>query len=245
MKTEEGWETLGSFWWRGDHEGVQLGFTSAEAGNLGTHVGDAAAALRNRQRLETQLGLETGLLRLLNQVHSADVVNADAADACSGTLTADAWVSVEGAPIAVLVADCLPVLFVGEAQEGRRVTAAAHAGRHGLIAGILENTVTALRSRGAESITAWIGPGACGGCYEVPQQMFDQLTADRPALASTTRWGTPALDLRAEATAVLERSDAVVIDVPGCTIEHPALFSHRRSQKTGEAQGRIAGLVWT
>ncbi len=237
---------MGTFWWRGEHEGVQLGFTSVEAGNLGTHVGDPDHAAANRGRLEAHLGLESGALHFLNQVHSADLADADAQRADSEAPTADAWVSVEGAPIALLVADCLPVLLVGSGPQGLMVTAAAHAGRSGLIAGVLENTVTVLRSRGAESISAWIGPGACGDCYEVPQQMFDELTATRPALASATSWGTPALDLRAEAATVLTSAGVVVMnEAAGCTIEDPALFSHRRSHQTGQAQGRIAGLVWT
>lgn len=234
---------LGNFWWRGQHDGVQLAFTASAAGNLSQSVGPTGQGLKSRRQLETELGLGPGQLRFLNQVHSADALDADSAG--SAVPTGDAWVTAEGTPIAVLVADCLPVLFVGSTPQGRLVTAAAHAGRPGLIAGILEGTVHALRSRGAESITAWVGPGACGDCYEVPQQMFDELTAARPALASTTSWGTPALDLRAEANAVLSAAGAMVINAAaGCTIEDPALFSHRRSQKTGEPEGRLAGLIW-
>lgn len=234
------------FWWRGEHAGVQLAFTSANAGNLSQSVGPDGQGLANRRKLEAELVLKAGQLRFLHQVHSADVRYADHADDDCGYLTGDAWISAGSTPIAIMVADCLPVLFTASAVDGSIVTAAAHAGRPGLLAGVLENTVTALGHNGAESITAWIGPGACGNCYEVPQQMFDELTSERPALASTTSWGTPALNLRAEATAVLESAGVVVHNEPaGCTIEEPGLFSHRRSQKRGEPQGRIAALVWT
>src|SRR5699024_6738266 len=105
-------------------------------------------------------------------------------------------------------------------------------------------TAAAMSARGAESITAWIGPGACGSCYEVSAQMAHAAAADRPAIASRTSWGTPALNLRAEARAVLEAAGVDVVDVAGCTIEDPQLFSHRRSQRTGDPQGRFAGVVW-
>lgn len=239
--------TQNLFWWRGEHAGVQLAFTSAAAGNLSQSVGPDGQGLANRRKLETELGLAAGRLRFLHQVHSADVLDADHPDDACGYLTGDAWISGDGSiPIAIMVADCLPVLFTASTAAGSTVTAAAHAGRPGLLAGVMENTVAALRRADAESIAAWIGPGACGECYEVPQQMFEELTPDRPALASTTSWGTPALNLRAEATAVLESAGVVVHNAPGgCTIEETGLFSHRRSQKTGEPQGRLAGLVWT
>ncbi|WP_146339184.1 polyphenol oxidase family protein [Nesterenkonia sp. NBAIMH1] len=226
------------FYWRGEHEGVQLGFTSAEAGNLAAHVGSADAARRNRVALERV----TGSLRFLNQTHSADVH--DALEPTDSPPSGDAWVCEDGSvSLAVAVADCLPVLLVGGGPRGP-VTAAAHAGRSGLMAGVLENTVRAMRQRRAQSIRAWIGPGACGSCYEVPQEMVNDLASHRPGLASLTRWGTPALDLRAHAAALLEEQSVDVHDVGGCTIEEARLFSHRAAQSRGAPEGRLAGVVW-
>ncbi len=191
------------FYWRGEHEGVQLGFTSAEVSNLAAHVGSADAARRNRVALERV----TGSLRFLNQTHSADVH--DALEPTDSPPSGDAWVCEDGSvSLAVAVADCLPVLLVGGGPRGP-VTAAAHAGRSGLMAGVLENTVRAMRQRRAQSIRAWIGPGACGSCYEVPQEMVNDLASHRPGLASLTRWGTPALDLRAHAPHSLRSSQSM------------------------------------
>ncbi|NDK32282.1 polyphenol oxidase family protein [Nesterenkonia haasae] len=229
-------------WWQEQVGRVRLGFTSVTAGNLAHHVGDGGEAEGNRRRLEDQLGLAHRPLRYLNQVHSADVVDADSGDV---TPTGDAWISTDGSrSLAIMVADCLPVLFTASSRGGGVLTAAAHAGRPGLISGVLHNTVSALQHHGGRNITAWIGPGACGECYEVPQAMFDELTVDRPALAATTSWGTPALDLRSEARAILESHHVAVVDVAGCTIENPTLFSHRVSQKNGTPEGRIAALIW-
>lgn len=231
------------FWWSGESAGFRLGFTAKQQGNLAFHVGDNNDAAANRERLAAHLELEAGQLRFLSQVHSADVRDASDADPGSPP-TGDAWISPDGShPLAIMVADCLPVLFCAQRADGSPLTAAAHAGRPGLLAGILQNTVAQLRKHGAEQVSAWIGPGACGDCYEVPQDMHDELTAHRPALSSTTNWGTPALNLRAEAAVLLEAAGVEVVDVPGCTIEQLELFSHRRSQQTGEAKGRLAGII--
>lgn len=234
---------------------------------------------KNRSRVEQHMGVTPGSLKFLNQVHSATVHNAaetpsteslSAKTPIAGSptvatrtaearidrteartvLTGDAWISPEaGQPLAIMTADCLPVLFAATREpsaqgQSEYLSAAAHAGRIGLLDGVLENTVAALREHGAQQISAWIGPAACGDCYEVPQQMVDELAADRPALASTTSWGTPALNLRAEAVRVLEAEGVLVSDIFGCTIEDPALYSHRGSQQRSASEGRIAGLIW-
>lgn len=246
------------FWWRGQAgDTVQLGFTSVAAGNLARHVGSQPEVSQNRRRLETHMGVPEGSLRFLHQVHSADVLDAEAAAPAETTHpaepdsaeppTADAWVCADGSvPLAIMVADCLPVLLHGRRADddpaGRvPVTAAAHAGRPGLLAGILENTVSAMQAHGATSITAWIGPGACGDCYEIPAEMVAEIASGRPAIASTTSWGTTALNLRAEAHSILARQGVTVAELSGCTIEDDSLFSHRRAP----GDGRFAGVIWT
>lgn len=241
-------------WWQdAAGAGVRVAFSSSAAGNLALHVGAAAPAdggegsarrqvLAARRALEARLDVGPGRLHFLDQVHSAVVhemvePSAEAPTAPVG----DAWVSSDGShPLAIMVADCLPVLLVGSRADGGVVTGAAHAGRPGLLAGVLERTVEAMRGHGAADLRAWIGPGACGGCYEVPEAMHAELTAERPALASRTRWGTPALDLRAEAARILIEHGAAVADLAGCTIEDEALFSHRRDP----GRGRFVGVVW-
>ncbi|WP_218220177.1 polyphenol oxidase family protein [Nesterenkonia sp. Act20] len=256
--------TPSPFWWRQSiGGGVHLAFTSVEAGNLARHVGPQQDVETHRLRLQEAMGVPAGSLRFLDQVHSAQVLDAgDLAAAVppppndgpsvtpltedpATAPTGDAWVCSDGSvPLAIMVADCLPVLLVGHLDrhdpQTAPVTAAAHAGRPGLLAGVLENTVAAMRDRGAVAITAWIGPGACGSCYEIPDEMVAELAADRPALAATTSWGTSALDLRAEAEQVLAQAGVTVAPLVGCTLEDPSLFSHRRDP----GQGRFAGLIW-
>lgn len=242
------------FWWHQElTDGVHGAFTSAEFGNLALHAGvegqeQRQEVVERRRELERHMGVPEGSLRFLNQVHSADVQDASK-KLREEPATGDAWVSSDGAqPLAVMVADCLPVLLVGSMQgpEGAAlpVTAAAHAGRPGLLAGILENTVHAMRERGAQGISAWIGPGACRWCYEIPAEMVDQIAADRPLIRSRTHWGTAALDLRTEAERILKEADVGVAPLSGCTIEDSTLYSHRRNTKEGTPQGRFAGIVW-
>ncbi|GAA1915965.1 peptidoglycan editing factor PgeF [Arthrobacter gandavensis] len=185
------------------------------------------------------MGVQAGSLRFMEQVHSADVALVHGLPEAGEVPVADALVSADGsAPLAVMVADCLPVILAGTSADGA-VTAAAHAGRRGLLDGILANTAAALRDAGAAEIHAWIGPAVCGKCYEVPEEMLAQ--ADHlPGATSKTSWGTPALDLPGAARRQLLSLGVSVEMVPGCTMEEPQLFSHRRDAPTG----RFAGLIW-
>ncbi|WP_312178667.1 polyphenol oxidase family protein [Arthrobacter sp.] len=234
------------FWWEGHGPGdLRVAFTDTSAGNLALHVGDDAGAVQRRRRaLEEHMGVQPGALQFMEQVHSPTVAQVPAAardrDAEAAPPVADALVSSDGSvPLAVMVADCLPVLLAGTSTGGTPVTAAAHAGRRGLLDGILPNTVQAMRDAGARSLAAWIGPSVCGRCYEVPEAMLAD-AAHLPGAASQTSWGTPALDLPGAAALQLSALGVSVIRLPGCTMEEPALFSHRRDAPTG----RFAGLIW-
>lgn len=146
--------------------------------------------------------------------------------------------TARGLGLVVMAADCLPVLL---ADPAAGVVAAAHAGRAGLAAGVLQATLGAMRSLGARDVTAVVGPAACGRCYELPEELADEVGRAVPGSRSTTRAGTPAVDLTAGAVGLLRAAGASVTAVGGCTIEQPErLFSYRRDGRTG----RHAGVVW-
>jgi YfiH family protein len=173
----------------------------------------------------------------LHQVHGAVV---DVVDSPDGRRRPDADGVVTSRPDVVLMvraADCVPVLL---ADPVAGVIGAAHSGRPGLAAGVVPATVAAMRGLGATHITAWIGPHVCGGCYEVPAEMRDEVGALAPAAVATTTWGTPALDLGAGVRAQLDELGATVVDVSRCTRESADLFSYRRD---GARAGRLAGLI--
>jgi YfiH family protein len=179
------------------------------------------------------------------QIHGAGVAVVTASNAVPpltdrGVSGVDAIVTtLTRRPIGVLVADCMPVLL---ADPYARVVGAAHAGRHGLVAGVLQQTVAAMAALGAlpARIAAVIGPSVCGRCYEVPAQLQGEVAAAVPGTAATTYHGTPSLDLSAGAVSVLRSAGLTTIEVLAvCTREDERFYSFRRSQDTG----RFAGVV--
>jgi copper oxidase (laccase) domain-containing protein len=121
------------------------------------------------------------------------------------------------------------------------VVAAVHAGRSGMVAGVVPAAVDAMRSAGAGDLHAWVGPYVCGACYEVPEQMRAEASAVVPEAYAETSWGTPALDIGAGVRAQLAAVGVATVDASRCTIEDEDLYSYRRQ---GQASGRLAGLVW-
>jgi YfiH family protein len=226
------------FLWRTEvRPGVWVAFTDAGAGNLALHVGDDAAEVRRRRELlELEAGVGTAHFQYMNQVHGNAVA---VIGASTEAPTADAMVSV-GRPLAVMVADCVPVVLVGEAAGRDPVLGVAHAGRPGVASGVIPNTVAQMRAAGAADIRAWIGPSICGACYEVPEDMRADVAALVPATWSTTSRGTPGLDLPAGVRSQLAAGGVTVEYSGPCTLETESLFSYRRDRHTG----RFAGLVW-
>ena len=182
----------------------------------------------------------------MSQVHGADVHVVDTAPPTTQvkqptqpTIVADGLVTaLPGVVLMVRAADCVPVLLA-DAVHG--VVGAAHAGRPGMVAGIVASTVAAMRALGAEQIAAWVGPHVCGRCYEVPAEMRDEVARAVPESYAETSWGTPAVDIGAGVRAQLNAAGADVVDVSRCTLEDEDLFSYRRQ---GIESGRLAGLVW-
>lgn len=231
------------FWWqRQVRPGVSVAFTDTEAGNLALHVGDdPRAVLDRRARLEHELGLAAGSLHFMNQVHGSQVeVVPPGGRPGSAAPTADAMVSA-GAALAVMVADCVPVVLAGADSDGRPLLGVVHAGRPGVANRVVVRAVEALRKAGATDLAAWVGPSVCGACYEVPASMREEVSAVEPAAWTVTRQGTPGLDLPAAVASQLEASGVGYEFAGGCTLEQERLFSHRRAAPTG----RFAGVVWT
>ena len=224
-----------------------MAFTDAGAGNLALHVGDDPVAVRRRRaELEAAAGLGGRSFRYMNQVHGSDVATivgspaADSAGEGPAAPTADAMVSLTE-PLAVLVADCVPVVLVGEDPAGAPVLGVVHAGRPGVAAGVVPAAVARLRELGADRISAWVGPSVCGRCYEVPGSLRADVSAAVPATWCTTSTGTPGLDLPAGVRSQLEAAGVAIEYSGGCTLEDDTLFSYRRNSHTG----RFAGLAWT
>ena len=202
--------------------------------NLGDHVGDDADAVAaNRRALAADLRVDRVVF--MRQVHGSDVAVADH-NTPSDVPDVDALVSdVPGIAMAVLVADCVPVVVAGS-----RAAAVVHAGRRGVHEDVVTRAVAALRDLDAGPLRAWLGPAICGACYEVPAEMQAEVAAVVPATRSTTRRGTAGLDLRRGVAAQLQATGVMAVQVSDvCTAENPAYFSYRRDGVTG----RFAGVV--
>ncbi|GGS86421.1 laccase domain protein [Streptomyces cinerochromogenes] len=210
--------------------------------NLGGAVGDAPEAVRgNRELAAESLGLDPARVVWMNQVHGADVAVVDEPWGDRPVPEVDAIVTARrGLALAVLTADCVPVLL---ADPVAGVAAAVHAGRPGLVQGVVPAAVRAMTELGAEParIVARTGPAVCGRCYEVPEAMRAEVAAVEPAAHAETSWGTPAVDVSAGVHAQLDRLGVCDrAQAPVCTLESDDHFSYRRDRTTG----RLAGYVW-
>jgi polyphenol oxidase len=208
--------------------------------NLGDHVGDDPAAVAvNRARLAAAIGLADRVV-WMNQVHGdrVEVVDGPRDSAVENT---DALVtSTPRLALAVVTADCVPVLLA-DARAG--VIAAVHAGRVGAQRGVVTRAVEAVLGLGAQvgDISVLLGPAVSGRNYEVPAAMADEVEAALPGSRTTTAAGTPGLDLRSGIACQLRDLGVTSIDIdPRCTVADASLFSHRRGAPTG----RLAALVW-
>jgi YfiH family protein len=214
------------------HGGVSQGpYASLNLGLLTQD--DPANVSENRRRLAEAVGHARERFLYGRQVHGATVRRATEPPG-PGRPRADEdgqATALEDAPALVFTADCLPVMLVADGA-----VAALHGGWRGLADGILAEGLAALREVGGRGpVTALLGPGARGCCYEVGEEVHARF------VAYDARDGDN-LDLPAVARAQLEAKGVEVHDVGLCTMCDPErFFSHRRS---GGATGRQAGVVW-
>lgn len=210
--------------------------------NLGLRCGDDPANARQNRALLSQWLALPSPPHWLQQVHGTGVVRLEAAPVAGDEPVADAAVTATpGVVLAILTADCLPVLFA--ARDGGEI-AAAHAGWRGLAAGMLEATVAAMHTPAAD-LVAWLGPAAGPAAYEIGEEVRDAFVQSDAAAAGAfeaTRPGHWRVDLYALARRRLAACG--VADVHGgnrCTLSEPAsFFSHRRDGRSG----RMATLAW-
>ena len=199
--------------------------------NLGLHVSDdPAIVLANRAVLVR----EVGPIQYMKQVHGNRVAIIESVT--DEDPTADALVTgIPGISLAVQVADCIPLLL-----HSAESVAAVHVGRKGLLNGVTIKTLEVMRDMGSTDIQAIIGPSICGPCYEVSQEIYDEVIELHPEAASKTSRGTVSLDLVAALRAVLTGLGVEILDEFACTVENPELFSYRRDGVTGRQAGIIS-----
>lgn len=242
------------FFSRGSLGTVEFAFTNRHGGhssggysslNLGTSSLGAMAdsddrriVQRNRETLAVAFGAPHVLT--MTQVHGDGVEYVDA-DTDQAPVADAMFTDQPGLGLIVRTADCTPIVL---ADPGARLIGVVHAGREGLVKGVAPATVRAMRAHGATRIQAWLGPRACGSCYEVPEEMADAVAAISPEARTTTSSGTPGLDVGRGVVAQLAAENVQVIDLGegACTITDEQFFSYRRQGKISGRQGAIAML---
>lgn len=215
---------------------IEVAFT-----DVSLDLGDAAPD-EERERALVRFHRESDAWPvLMHQVHGAEVARVERPIAWDASPTVDALVtSRRGLALLARAADCVPVLVADPATGW---VGAAHAGRAGLVGGVVPAMLAALRDEGADPGVAWVGPHVCGACYEVPVDLQDDVAALVPEARSTTSWGMPALDLGAGVRAQLDAAGVTdVRQVDACTREDPTWPSYRRD---GSAATRFAGVIWS
>ena len=226
----------------GASSGVFLGL------NCGAGSSDQADMVAiNRTRVAAAMGVSVADLMSVHQVHSADVLVVTAAPA--KPVRADAMVThTPGLALAILTADCQPVLFA-DRQAG--VIGAAHAGWRGALDGVLEATVEAMERLGAQRarVSAVIGPCISQRAYQVGPEFIDRFLADDPANSRFFVNGSAdrlQFDLAGFGLHRLRRAGVGAAEWTGdCTYADPQRFySYRRSVHAGEADyGRLISVI--
>lgn len=204
--------------------------------NLGLNTNDELThVMQNRQCLVESLSLKMQP-QWLQQIHSNQTVIVEN----DKNRTADASISrTANIPLAILTADCLPIVLCNKA--GNEV-AAIHAGWKGLAQGVIENTLQKIHSK-PEHLFAWIGPSICVNCYETGDEVFDTFDKlypnSRSAFIHKKKWHT---NLSLIAENILKEAGVTSISQSRlCTFEQEKdFFSYRRQAQTG----RIATLIW-
>jgi len=212
------------------HGGVSSG--AYESLNLGLLTDDAPENVaENRRRLGDAVGHPWPRFCYGRQVHGATVRRATEPPSAVRPYTHEdgqATALTDAAAI-VFVADCLPVLLAAEGA-----VAALHCGWRPLAGGIVEEGIAALREVGGTGpVTAALGPGARGCCYEVGEEVHEHFTAYEARRGDN-------LDIAAVARQQLEAHGIEVRDAGLCTICDERFFSHRRDQGV---TGRQAGVI--
>jgi len=218
--------------------GLVHGFSTLELGSVGLKQSPDPDAVHDaRQRFATELGLDRANLTTIGAVHGNRVarVNApqDVVDDVDGLITNKA-----GIALFATYADCYPIVL-WDAEH--RAAGLVHAGWRGTEADVAGEAVRAM-AREFDSnparMKAAIGPGICGRCYEVGEDVASRF--DQRFVRDTTP-GKFLLDLAAANRAQLEAEGVTQVDIIGlCTKETDYLPSHRRSPDGTRFGGIVA-----
>ncbi len=218
--------------------------------NLAYRVGDSAEKVSaNRELLCGALDLALDRLTCAEQVHGNVVVRVDGNLAGRGAgptgaiPAADGMITdLEGVPLAILTADCAPIILVDPAKGA---VGAVHAGWRGTIAGIAFVAASRMARAGAdpEEMLAFIGPSIGPCCYEVSEELASNFERE---FGEAARPAERRVDLAAANRIALERAGlrtGAIVDAGICTCCRSDLFfSYRAHRRVTGRQAAIAAV---
>ncbi len=216
--------------------------------NLAEHVGDLATAVHaNRMSLRKDTGCQR--IQWLEQVHGNRIIQATDSSAQTVPEADGAWTESSGIGLAVLTADCLPVVVCDTSGS---FVGIAHAGWRGLLNGVIQNLVQHMPVEGKD-LSAWIGPGIGGSVYEVGEDVAELVAEAVHALDVATDLQTAVMrpgtttgkflfDMMPLAVWMLRGCGVRQVAYASgcCTYRDERFYSYRRDGITG----RMATLVW-
>jgi len=212
--------------------------------NLALHVGDDPVTVAaNRAELDCVLPSQP---IWLNQVHGIDVVDVDQLDICQTPVADAAVTTTPGRVLAIMTADCLPILMC---DEDAKIIGIAHAGWRGLCAGVVENTIHSMLKKmnkpDSSLISAYLGPAIGPQSFEVGPEVraafIEQYPEDVEAFVDSHHAGKYLANLYNLATRRLRRLGVQSITGgDACTFLDEKFYSYRRNQRTG----RMASFIW-
>jgi polyphenol oxidase len=223
------------------------GFSTVALGSMGlTGAADPEAVIQRRRQLAAQVGFDLDHALMTVQEHGANVAafHRERPEGGQCVFSTDALATdIPGQAIVTYHADCFPLLFV---DTSRGVVAGAHAGWRGTLAGVATKTAQTLQTAYGSwpgQLDVLIGPGICGRCYQVGEEVGQQFAArygrkDRYLAADH---GDVRLDLEAVLRLQLEDAGLAPDRIRGvgwCTREEDRWFSHR-----GGRAGRFLSVV--
>ena len=204
-----------------------------ESLNLAFHVSDEIDSVKENRELIAKRSAPTVYM---NQSHGNQVAIVDGIPLLEPNV--DGLITTQkGIALAVLVADCIPLLMWDEQEP---CVAAVHVGRKGLMSNIASKVVNLMWQMGARDIHAQMGPSICGKCYEVGEDVYREVTALYPSSASQSDKFAFALDLPQALHMHLTSLGVKVTRSEICSYESSEHFSYRRAGTTG----RNAGMIW-
>jgi purine-nucleoside/S-methyl-5'-thioadenosine phosphorylase / adenosine deaminase len=220
-----------------DEPGFVHGFSTTAIGSVGLkHAPDPVPVHEARRRFLEVLGLDGAELTTIGSVHGRDVARVERGGGSVDDV--DALVTDRpGIASFATYADCFPIVLW---DPEKRVAGLAHAGWRGTAHGVARSVVAFMAQQyGCRHVRAGLGPGVCGRCYEVGEEVAGRFDTRFVEPGPEGRW---LLDLAAANAAQLEEAGArAVYDIGMCTKESHLFPSHRR-HPDGKRFGAIVAL---